>query len=102
MSDAGLSTGLGSGYTQGWVRRRVRRLLGVVILAGLGMGSGSGFGSGLRPWPAGGKMFAGHCSCLDHMQECHALVLARRMVRLRVRLKVSRLTLGQGGQAQDS
>ena len=35
-------------------------------------------------------------------QECHALVLAHRMVRLRVRLKVSRLTLGQGGQAQDS
>ena len=37
--------------------------------------------------------------------ECHALVLAHRMVRLRVaqgRLTVFRLTLGQGGQAQDS
>ena len=64
------------------------------------MGSGSGFDSGLRP--ARGKMFAEHCSCYDHRQECHALVLAHRMVRLRVRLKVSRLTLGQGVQAQDS
>ena len=46
---------------------RVR--LRVILRAGLGVGLGAVF-------------------CYDWRQECHALVLAHRMVRLRVRLKV--------------
>ena len=47
-------------------------------------------------------LFAERCSCYAQRQKCHALVLAHRMVRLRVRPTVFRLTLGQGAQAQDS
>ena len=78
----------------------IRWIIGAVVLAGLGMGSGSGFSSGLRPGIAGGKKFAEHAAD-GQKHECHTLVLAHRMVRLRVRLTVFRLTLCQGGQAQD-
>ena len=65
------------------------------------MGSGSGFGSGLRPGTAGGKMFAEHCSW-QPKAKMPCFSPGAQDGQAQGRLTVFRLTLGQGGQAQDS